>query len=181
MNVTSTKQGLVMLLLGILIGILTGGVIWITASPPRGKPITLVPVPTDRSITIYISGEVKNPGVYDLPLDSRVQDAVNVSGGFLPDADTSAINLAALLVDSSQIDVKSKTINDENLGTKININTATALELESLPGIGPTAAKNIIDYRIEYGSFSYIEDIQKVAGIGPVTFAKIERLITVGK
>jgi competence protein ComEA len=177
MNSSSIKQGVVLLTLGILIGLLIGGIIWITASPPRGKPVTLGSLPTEHPITVYISGEVLSPGVYKLPFGSRVQDLVVLAGGFLPAADTAGINLAALLVDSSQIDIKL----NSTASTSLEINTATADELETLPGIGPTAAKNIIEFRLKNGQFDFIEDIQKVAGIGPVTFEKIKTLITTGK
>jgi competence protein ComEA len=62
----------------------------------------------------------------------------------------------------------------------VNINTATAVELDALPGIGPTAAQAIIDYRLQHGSFQFIQDIQKVPGIGPASFDKIKDYITVG-
>jgi competence protein ComEA len=174
---SSTRQALVFITFGVLIGLIASGLILITASPPRGNPITLAPSSTSKLITIYISGEVVNPGVYELPLGSRVQDAVTSAGGLLSTADSSGINLAALLIDSSQIDIPS--IVDSYLTGKININTASIEELDTLPGIGLTAARNIVEFRIENGLFIYLEDIQKVAGIGPVIYEKIKNLISI--
>lgn len=178
---TSTKQALLFISFGVILGLLAGGVIWITASQPRGNPITLATMSTDQTISIYISGDVVNPGVYRLPQGSRIQDAVNSAGGFLSSADVNFVNLATLLIDSSQINIPSLSSVENTFVGKININTATEEELEILPGIGPTAAKNIIKYRMENGVFMGIEDIQKVAGIGPVTYEKIKFLITIGK
>ena len=181
MNNIPTRQSLILISYGVIIGLLMGGIIWITASPPRGKPITLATRRADQLISIYISGEVVNPGVYQLPLGSRVKDAVEIAGGFLSTADVSLINQAAIVTDSSHISILPLQPNENLNATEININTASADELETLPGIGPTFAKNIIDYRLENGPFGSIEEIQKVAGIGPVTYDKIKDLISIGK
>lgn len=174
----STRQFILLITYGVLIGLIAGGLIWITASPPRGNPVNLVPTSTMKRITIYISGAVVNPGVYELPPGSRIQDAVTIAGGFLPTADSGGINLAAILIDSSQIDIPSRI--NSNFNGKVNINTATVEELDQLPGIGPTAAKNIVEYRLENGLFIFLEDIQKVTGIGSLTYEKIKDLITIG-
>jgi len=181
MNNFPAKQSLFLISFGVIIGLLMGGVIWIVASPPRGKPVTLATQPSDQLISVYISGEVVNPGVYQIPLGSRVKDAIDIAGGFLLSADVSQINQAALVTDSSHINIMPliSTGNSQNPG--ININSATEDELETLPGIGPVSAKNIINYRLENGPFNTIEEIQKVAGIGPQTFDNIKHLITVGK
>ena len=177
---TAVKHALFIITIGILIGLLIGGLIWVTSSQPRGNPITLQPRPTQRDITIYITGKVQNPGVYKLPPGSRIDDAVKMAGGFLADADTTSINMAALLEDSSQITVKQISINASLMDAKVNINIATSRELETLPGIGSTAAGNIVDYRRIHGPFLFVEDIQKVTGIGPATFERIKDLISVG-
>lgn len=175
---SSTRQALLLITFGVLIGLIAGGLIWITASPPRGNPIVLAPSSTSKLITVYISGEVVSPGVYELPSGSRIKDAINSAGGLLSTADADGINLAALLIDSSQVDIPS--IGDSFLSGKVNINTASIEELDSLPGVGPTAARNIIDYRLENGLFIYLEDIQKVTGIGPVIYEKIKYMISLG-
>ena len=188
------------LLLGVIFGLAGAGGIWLASSPPRGNPIQLLPPPTPAPIQVYVSGAVANPGVYALPVDSRVKDAIQAAGGFSENANDMAVNLAALLEDGAQISVAAKKPTSEpstnaggnqgsektegqplpsDLGSLININTATQEELESLPGIGPVTAQKIIEYRETNGPFIGIEDIQKVSGIGPVTFEKLRDLITV--
>ena len=131
-------------------------------------------------LSVYISGEVLFPGVYQLPPGSRVRDAIEIAGGFLTSADTDSINQAALLIDSSHIIIMPLLFEENQQTYEININTASITELESLPRIGTTFAKNIVDYRLEHGPYLSIEEIQKVPGIGPVTFDKIKDLISTG-
>jgi competence protein ComEA len=175
------KQSFILISFGVIIGLLMGGVIWIIASPPRGYPITLATRQSNQLISVYISGEVVKPGIYQIPLGSRVKDAIDIAGGFLSTADVELINQAALVMDSSQVNIPPLRVKENLLNTGININTASAYELETLPGIGPAFAKNIVDYRSENGPFTVIEEIQKVVGIGPVTFEKIRHLITIGE
>jgi competence protein ComEA len=188
------------LLLGVIFGLAGAGGIWLASSPPRGNPIELLPPPTPVPIQVHVTGAVANPGVYALPVDSRVQDAIQAAGGFAENANDTAVNLATLLEDGAQISVAAKKPTSQpstaagveqgseknegqppppNLDSPININTATQEELESLPGIGPVTAQKIIEYRETNGPFIGIEDIQKVSGIGPATFEKLRDLITV--
>jgi competence protein ComEA len=187
-------------LIGAIFGLAGAGGIWLAASPPRGTPIQLLPPPTPVPIQVHVTGAVVNPGVYELPVDSRVEDAIDAAGGFSNDVQDHNINLAAILEDGSQVSVAaikptpqpstSKGVKqvDENVEehspasipeSQININTATQEALESLPGIGPVTAQKIIEYREANGPFIGIEDIQKVSGIGPATFEKLRDLITV--
>jgi competence protein ComEA len=174
------------LLSGILIGLLAAGVILIVASPPEGEPITLAPAPTEVQIAVYVGGEVTTPGVVYLAPGSRVQDALTAAGGTLEDADMASINPAQVVEDGERIDVPKLrpelTIggNAEPTGGVININTATQAELESLPGVGPTTAQNIISYRSENGRFSRVDDLLKVSGIGTNLLERIRQQITVG-
>ena len=191
--------------LGLVIGLLVSGIIWLASSPPRGNPIKLLPPPSPIPIKVHVTGEVHNPDVYALPLDSRVQDAVEAAGGFTDLADSTALNLAAPLQDGSQVHIPtrndavipdSKNSNkkpedlyqstptpdlNSNIHTKkfVNINTADQITLETLSGIGPVIAENIIAYREENGPFKSIEEIQKVYGIGPAKFDRIKDLIIV--
>jgi len=142
-----------------------------------------------------VIGAVANTGVYDLPVDSRVEDAIAISGGFAQDADQESVNLAAELKDGAQIAVPTQKVVQSSSTTPpttdskppvaktfpININTANQAELETLPGIGPVTAEKIISFRQTNGEFSIIEDIQKVSGIGPATFENIKELITVNE
>lgn len=161
-----------------------------------------------QTITIDIKGEVNKPGVYKLPIGSRVVDAIEISGGTTKKADTSMLNLSKVLSDENVIVVYNKysqntktiekecncpDINDgcinnnlvENKSTnkdeniKVSINTATKEELMSLSGIGESKAIDIINYRNEFGLFKSIEDLKKISGIGDKLFDKIKDQITI--
>jgi len=165
---------------GILIGLLATGVIWLAASRPRGDPVALLPTPTPGMLTVYVSGAVATPGVYSLPDGSRVEAAVQAAGGFVSGAEQESINLAALLEDGQQVNVPGIVDTSHVTPGRVNINTATASELDALPGIGPTTAQAIVDYRLQHGSFQVIQDIQNVPGIGSATYDGIKDYITVG-
>lgn len=178
---------------GVLAGLLAAGGLWLAASPPRGEPVRLLPPPTPPALTIHVSGAVVQPGVYTLPPGSRVTDAIRAAGGLLPEADSQALNLAAPLEDGLRlhaprqgeapvsISPESRSSNPALPGQqRININTASKEQLESLPGIGPVMAQAILDHRQAHGPFASAEAIQDVDGIGPVTYQAIRDLITVG-
>lgn len=154
----------------------------------------------NKKIIIHISGQVNNEGVYELEEGSRIIDAINKAGGVTETADTSQINLAEKIEDGAKIYVPAKgeesvetnsqeekttkntkdiVQNKETKSKKININTATEEELDTLPGIGQATAQKIIEYRKENGKFSKIEDIKDVSGIGDSKFEKIKDLIEV--
>lgn len=150
-------------------------------------------------IVVHVAGEVRNPGVYALASGSRIIDAVNAAGGPTMRADVEVINLATPLVDSSQVYVPAKGIVQRPIfarpqpgmnagqpadaqsssGAVININRATVAELEKLPGVGPSTAKAIIDYRNANGPFASPEDLLNVKGIGPAKFASMQALVGV--
>lgn len=196
----STKQDILRAFyptfIGVLIGLMLGGVLWIVVRSPRGNAVALQPPPTEAPLVVDVAGAVPRPGVYEFPSGARVKDAVQAAGGLLAEADKSSINLAAPLEDGQRLNIPYLsgmeptpppfTGFSSSGGSRagnvalIDINSATAEELESLPGIGPTLAQAIIDYRNEFGPFFAIEDIMFVDGIGPSTFEKIKGLITVG-
>lgn len=186
--------------IGVIIGILALGVLWLVSSQPRGEPISLSPPPTPLPLVVHVSGSVTNPGVYTLSIDSRIKDAIEAAGGLLPEADVQRLNLAAPLQDGDLIwipaipqplanppaNIATETPKDSRLLTPsaasdglININMATLEKLDTLPGIGPVKAQNIIDHRDTNGPFMTIEAIQEVNGIGPVTYERLKDLITV--
>lgn len=152
---------------------------------------------------IHITGQVLNPGVISLDEGSRIIDAVNKAGGLTKEADLSKINLAYILEDAQKVYIpsvndkeESKYISDGSGDTEIvtssgssenkkeeklmvNINTANAIELSKLPGIGNSTALKIIHYRNENGKFNTIEDLKNVSGIGDSKFNKIKDNICV--
>jgi competence protein ComEA len=158
-----------------------------------------------KDIKVYISGEVKSPGVVSINNNDRLIDAVDKLGGLTSNADLNRVNLALKIEDGNHyiipkigeeinIDYVNTTQNinnnsnnnsnnslevNNNSSSKININTASESELDSLPGIGEVTAQKIIDYRNENGKFSTIEDIKNVKGIGDNKFDDIKDSITV--
>jgi len=137
-------------------------------------------------IKVYVTGLVKNPGVYTMKEGERIIDAINKAGGPLEEADLTNINLAQKVKDEQMIRVpkKGETNNISPTSTiqkneKININTATKEELQTLPGIGPVTAERIIEFRESKGSFKKIEDIMNVPRIGPKMFEQIKDKIIV--
>jgi competence protein ComEA len=178
---------------GILFGLFIAVLVWVVARNPSGQAVTLRPVPTEKPIVVQVSGAVPRPGVYALAQGSRVQDAISAAGGFLADADKTGINLARALADGEQLDIPytsgtspvildtpTAALTTPSSTELININTASVSELDSLPGIGPTTAQKIVDYRQQNGPFVSTADIINVSGIGPGTYEKIKDLITVG-
>jgi len=165
---------------GVLIGLLAAGILFLAASRPRGEAVMLLPTDTPGMMTIYISGAVATPGVYVLAQGSRVDAAVQAAGGFLPGAEQESINLAQLLEDGQQINIPGVIDTSHVNAGRVNINTATVPELDALPGIGPTTAQAIVDYRLEHGLFQALQDIQNVPGVGPATYDGIKDYITIG-
>ena len=165
---------------GVLIGLLAAGIIWLAVSPARGEEVILLPTATPGLVTVYVSGAVATPGVYTLPEGSRVEAAVQAAGGLLPGAEANNINLALPIADGQQINIPGIVDTSHVNAGRVNINTATLDELNALPGIGPTTAQSILDYRLQHGPFQVIQEIQNVPGVGPATFAVIQDYISVG-
>lgn len=144
-----------------------------------------------KEVTIFISGEVNNPGVVTINSDKRLADAVNKLGGFTQDADLNKINLAMKIEDEKhyiipKIGENIETSNyDNNLDAKdeednlVNINEADIKELDSLPGVGEATATKIINHRKENGKFKAIEEIKNVNGIGDKKYENIKDMITI--
>jgi len=143
-------------------------------------------------LTVHIAGAVKTPGVYQFRLGARINDGVVAAGGATAQADLDSVNLAMLLSEGTQIYIpkrnekphivvqprftnpgSSNDATDKQLQVSININTATAIELEQLAGVGPSTAKAIIAFREKNGSFKTVEDLLNVRGIGPAKLSEI--------
>ncbi len=148
------------------------------------------------TVHVFVCGAVKNEGVYVLPEGTRVYEAVEQAGGFREDADTTFINQATLVEDGQKLEIPTleealkfresgvtdtSTVGQTADNGKININTADAALLETIPGIGAVKAQRIIDYRNDNGLFESIEEITNVSGIGEASLRKIRDYITVGK
>ena len=155
----------------------------------------------NNKVMVHVVGEVNSPGVVTLNEGARIIDAINAADGKTEDADLSKINLAYIVEDGVQIYVprigENKEIhisedagdgiitdsstfeNDEVKEIKVNINTATAEKLQSLPGVGTSIAQKIIDYRTQNGRFKSIEDLKNVSGIGDAKFNNLKNYITV--
>lgn len=140
----------------------------------------------DEVICVYVCGAVTQPGVVELPSGSRADDAVRMAGGMTQEADCDYVNLAQLLTDGEKLYIPSvreamelEQRMEEEADGLVNINTAGADKLCTLPGIGESRARDIISYREQNGSFASIEDIMKVPGIKAAAFEKIKEKITV--
>jgi competence protein ComEA len=160
------------------------------AGPIAASSPTASPVP----ILVDVAGEVRKPGVYEFTEGDRIIDAIHAAGGASRRADLQALNLAAPVQDGAQVLVPAKapvtgasptapgttgTTGTSPGATPININTASASELDALPGIGEVLSQAIVDYRTQNGPFVSVDDLQSVSGIGPSTMDDIRDLVTV--
>jgi competence protein ComEA len=178
------------------LAIIAGLVIAITALfVMRGssQEVIAAPAPLEiesismQTLMVDVAGAVVNPGVYSLPLNARVVEAIKAAGGLKKGADTSDINQARILKDGEQIYVYPATLSGNGGVTRpairkngpIMINRATVKDFESLDGIGPVLANRIINYRKSNGPFTAIEDLLKVPGIGQSKFAQFKEKLRV--
>jgi competence protein ComEA len=141
-------------------------------------------------VVVHVVGRVRHPGLVTLAAGSRVADAITASGGALPGADLSAVNLARLLVDGEQIHVPKPgeavpqapggaAGPSGSAGGLVNLNTADLATLDTLPGVGPVLAQRILDWRAEHGRFSRVDELGEVSGIGDKLLAQLTPKVTV--
>ncbi|QBR10393.1 ComEA family DNA-binding protein [Streptomyces sp. S501] len=142
-------------------------------------------------IVVDVSGKVRRPGIQYLPAGSRVADALRAAGGVREGADVTALNRARVLTDGEQVAVGlpgapppvSGTGTDGSAGgpagpaAVVSLGTATAEQLETLPGVGPVLAQHIIDYRTEHGGYRSVDELREVNGIGDRRFADLRPLV----
>jgi competence protein ComEA len=196
-HLDTLSRGEITGLIVVLVAVLGGAGLWYTRSLP--KPVTIAEAgpgaaqqvsasPSPAVVLIVdVAGAVHQPGVYEFAEGDRVIDAIERAGGPIPKADLSLLNLAAPLTDGTQILVPKSgppgavpggTASGSSTGL-ININTASATELEGLSGIGEVLAATIIEYRDQNGPFATIDDLMDVSGIGPATLEEIRDQVTV--
>ena len=166
---------------------------------PAPTPSPPLPTATPAPISVFVNGAVQVAGVYELPANARVQDAIEAAGGFSATAYVDGVNLAAQLTDGAQIYVgdvaqsaeikqtlltnpiqsPTQPANQPTAAGLTNINTASRADLETITGVGPSTAQSIISYREDNGPFTNIEELMNVSGIGEKTFEKLRDSITI--
>jgi competence protein ComEA len=158
----------------------------LAAVPTVIASATPTPSPTAR-VLVHVLGAVRSPGVVELPQGARVADAIEEAGGLTATADPGELNLAAVVVDGSQVVIGTRgkprgEVRGEGAGAgagspgrsaTVSLNTATLEQLDMLPGVGPVTAQKILDWRKVHGRFSSVTELQEVDGIGPKTYADL--------
>lgn len=191
MEVSSRRRLLaavaVVLVLAVLIGrhfARSGG-----AAPAAGRPILAADASTHAhaKVVVHVVGAVRRPGLYALHDGARIADAVRRAGGTTRKADLEAINLAAPLEDGLQVVVPRRPPpaeagvpapgDGDAPSGPVHLNTATAEQLDSLPGIGPVTAEKILDWRQSHGAFTSVDDLDAVPGIGPARLEQLRDLV----
>lgn len=158
-----------------------------TAPAPPGEPS---PSTSPATVTVDVAGKVHHPGVVTLPAGARVIDAIDKAGGIRHGAKTETLNLARKVVDGEQILVgitvtpspspdPAMSAGASSPGGVVDLNTATATELDRLPGVGPVLAQRIVDYRTQHGGFRSVDELRQVSGIGDAKYADLKALVRV--
>jgi competence protein ComEA len=155
-----------------------------TAAPLRVAPVVPAPGPAAaKTIVVDVAGAVGHPGLYHLRSGARVADAVARAGGLTRKAERNAVNLAAPVSDGQQVLVAARGSPSAaaggapGMGAPVSLSSATAEQLDALPGVGPVTAQKIIAYRQVHGPFTSIEGLDAIPGIGPARLANLEGLI----
>ena len=157
-------------------------------APARSSALKAVPAPRAR-VVVDVVGAVRRPGLYRLRDGDRVSDALARAGGPALRADLAAVNLAAPLVDGTQVVVPVEVTGTSAAGAaptaspaqpagKVSLSSATVDQLDALPGIGPVTAQKIVDWRSAHGPFRSVDALDDVPGIGPAKVAQLQDLVT---
>lgn len=184
------KKSLLVLL--VLVVAALGGTVYGLRAQESGETLDAGTAPEQtQQLVVYVTGAVQQPGVVNVPQGARIADAIEACGGLLPTADSAKINMAKELSDGQQVRVPEKAGQTaagpvaggkNSSGTEgglVNINTADAQQLDTLPGVGPAMAQRIIEYREQNGGFQQVEDLKKIKGIGEAKFSKLKDKICI--
>lgn len=188
-----TRTRVLVLLIGAVAVVLLAGRLFRSAPPQGTTPPILTgsapaartsPTPAARLLVVDVAGDVRRPGLYRLPQGSRIQNAITQAGGPTRRADLDLVNLAAPLADGEQVVVPGRGAGDAAAAggapsptAPLDLNSATAEQLDALPGIGPVTAQKIIDYRQAHGPFTSIDDLASIPGMGPAHIANLKGLV----
>jgi len=187
----SRRQAVVAAVVALVALAVCGRLAGSAGSSSSARPVArLTPVSGTSSARLYVdvAGAVRRPGLYQVRAGARVNDAILTAGGATAAADLTLVNLAALLTDGEQVLVPAKVASaapDGSTATSsqgtpnapLHLNSATAEELDTLPGVGPTTAQRIIDYRTKHGPFATVDELDAVSGIGPAKLAELRDLV----
>lgn len=174
--------------------------VWLLSDRPRAAPVAAVGTPLSSArassvavrpaaagaVVVDVVGKVRRPGVYRLPTGARVQDALRAAGGALPGVADVSVNLAARLTDGEQVAIGMPGAAPQGAASTtgapsgpVDLNTATEPQLESLPGVGPVLAQQVLAWRAAHGGFASVAQLDDVPGVGAAKFAELKPLVTV--
>lgn len=190
------RRGAVALVCVALVAALAAGGVALRARPQEvavpvveaaGRPLPGTPsaAPETAEVVVAVAGKVRSPGLFRLPAGSRVDDAVRAAGGPVAGAGVGLLNLARRLVDGEQVLVGvdpppgAAPAGTSTAGGLVDLNAATAADLDALPGIGPVLAQRIVDWRTENGRFASVDQLREVTGIGEAKFQDLRSKVTV--
>jgi competence protein ComEA len=189
LNISPDQKRALLILFSLCLGL--SGFFFVRSGPSTSPEIVQdLVIPIQETVTaeviVNVAGKVTNPGVYKLPIGSRVVDAINLAGNQLKGVDISDINLARVLVDGEQILVGTppsvaakKAAAKVSASNPLDLNRATAAQLDTLPGIGPVTAQRILDYRSKVGRINSVDELKKISGLGGAKFEEIKNLLRV--
>jgi len=200
-RLSALSRGELVGLVVLVVALLSGAGLWYVRSLPRPVQVRAEPVAqtgspaastTPAVLLVDVAGWVRSPGVYEFREGDRVIDAIEAAGGARREAALETLNLAAPLVDGTQVFVARRGADalpgaasmaggtaPSSGGTLVNINTASPSELEALPGVGEVIAQRIVDFRTANGPFASVDELLEVSGIGEATLEAMRELVTV--
>ena len=179
------KEKLTAYLAGMLTALAVTALLLILLTPRKKHAITLIPPPTPGPVRVHVAGAVNTPGVYDLDWPAYVGDAVEAAGGAVQEADLARLNLAEELISGERVFVPSAVAQEMQVQLEaglqpellVDLNHASLAQLETLPGIGPSLSKKIVEYREQHGFFTSVDELLNVSGIGPAKLEQFQDLI----